>query len=148
MIINSDVLIKAFSGHQQVHPLHNPGTVDLTADVDFSRLKNVAGADVLAFGPIVQNEFLQKLMIELRYKVIGKDINNYNILMYYIFLFLKNLLALAQNDREATSLTFGYNQLMEMSKKFKVMGMVPATMGPILNTFPVYGFGTYNVISK
>lgn len=73
-ILNSDVLIKAFSGHQQVHPLHNPGTVDLTADVDFSRLKNVTGADVLAFGPIVQNEFLQNLMIELRYKVIRKYI--------------------------------------------------------------------------
>lgn len=87
MIINSDVLIKAFSGHQQVHPLYNPGTVDLTADVDFGRLKNVAGADVLAFGPIVQNEFLQNLMIELRYKVIRKYINNYNVLIHYIFCF-------------------------------------------------------------
>lgn len=63
-------------------------------------------------------------------------------------MFLKNLLVLAQNDREANSLTFGYNQLMDMSKKFKVMGMLPATMGPILNKFPVYGFETYNVISK
>lgn len=55
---------------------------------------------------------------------------------------------MAQNDREANSLTFGYNQLMEMSKKFKVMGMLPATMGPILNKFPVYGFGSYNITSK
>lgn len=58
------------------------------------------------------------------------------------------MLVKAQNDREANSLTFGYNQLMEMSKKFKVMGMLPATMGPILNKFPVYGFGSYNVTSK
>lgn len=62
--------MQAFSGHQQVNPLHNPGTVDLTADVDFSRLKNVAGNDILAFGPIVQNTFLENLMIDLRYKVI------------------------------------------------------------------------------
>jgi len=41
----------------------------LTADVDFCRLKNVAGTDVLTFGPIIQNKFLENLMIELRYKV-------------------------------------------------------------------------------
>lgn len=64
------IYIKAFSGHQQVNPLHNPGTVDLTVDVDFNRLKNIAGADVLAFGPIIQNTFLENLMIDLRYKVI------------------------------------------------------------------------------
>lgn len=62
--------MQAFSGHQQVNPLNNPGTVDLTADVDFRRLKNVAGKDVLAFGPIIQNNFLENLMIDLRYKVI------------------------------------------------------------------------------
>jgi SAM-dependent MidA family methyltransferase len=62
--------MQAFSGHQQVNPLHNPGTVDLTADVDFCRLKNVAGADILSFGPIVQTTFLKNLMIDLRYKVI------------------------------------------------------------------------------
>lgn len=56
------------------------------------------------------------------------------------FVFLKNLIALAQNEREATSLTFGYKQLMEMGKKFKVMGMVPATMGPILYESSVDGF--------
>jgi len=42
----------------------------LTADVDFSRLKNVAGNDVLAFGPIGQNIFLENMMINLRYQVI------------------------------------------------------------------------------
>lgn len=62
-------LVQAFSGHQQVNPLHNPGTVDLTADVDFCRLKNIAGTDILSFGPIIQNKFLENLMIEMRYKV-------------------------------------------------------------------------------
>lgn len=55
-------------------------------------------------------------------------------------IFLKNLLASTENEREATSLTFGYKQLMEMGKKFKVMGMVPATMASILNKSPIYGF--------
>ncbi|XP_008185383.2 protein arginine methyltransferase NDUFAF7, mitochondrial [Acyrthosiphon pisum] len=118
---------RAFSGHQQVNPLHKPGTVDLTADVDFNRLKNVAGTDVLAFGPIGQNIFLENMMINLRYQ---------------------NLLTLTKNEKEATSLTFGYNKLMEMGKKFKIMGMVPATMAPLLNDFPVSGFGLYNSTKK
>lgn len=53
---------------------------------------------------------------------------------------LKNLLALAKNEREATSLTFGYKKLMEMGKQFKVMGMVPTTMSPILNKNSISGF--------
>jgi len=57
---------------------------------------------------------------------------------------LKNLLALTENERESTSLTFGYNKLMEMGKQFKILGMVPATMGHILNKFPVYGFASNN----
>uniref|UniRef100_A0A2S2PGN3 Protein arginine methyltransferase NDUFAF7 n=1 Tax=Schizaphis graminum TaxID=13262 RepID=A0A2S2PGN3_SCHGA len=118
---------RAFSGHQQVNPLHNPGTVDLTADVDFGRLKNVAGSDVLAFGPICQNKFLENLMINLRYQ---------------------NLLTLTKNEKEATSLTFGYNKLMEMGKKFKIMGMVPATMAPILYNSLISGFGLYNSTTK
>lgn len=64
------ISIQAFSAHKQVNPLHNPGTVDLTADVDFSRLKNIAGPDIIAFGPIVQSTFLENLMINLRYQVI------------------------------------------------------------------------------
>lgn len=118
---------RAFSGHQQVNPLNNPGTVDLTADVDFGRLKDVAGTDVLAFGPIGQNIFLENMMINLRYQ---------------------NLLTLTKNEKEATSLTFGYNKLMEMGKQFKIMGMVPATMAPILYNHPISGFGLYNTIKK
>jgi len=55
---------------------------------------------------------------------------------------------LTKNEKEATSLKFGYNKLMEMGKKFKIMGMVPATMAPILNNYPISGFGLYNTIKK
>ncbi|XP_050442537.1 protein arginine methyltransferase NDUFAF7 homolog, mitochondrial [Adelges cooleyi] len=111
--------LRAFSGHQQVNPLQNPGSVDLTVDIDFKRLKDIAGVDVLSFGPVVQNSYLNKLHINLRYK---------------------NLLAMAKNEREATSLTFGYKQLMEMGSKFKVIAMVPATLAPYLNNSAICGF--------
>lgn len=58
------------------------------------------------------------------------------------------MLTLTKNEKEATSLKFGYNKLMEMGKKFKIMGMVPATMAPILNNYPISGFGLYNTIKK
>lgn len=63
----------------------------------------------------------------------------------YLLLLLKNLLALTQNEREATSLTFGYNKLMEMGKQFKILGMVPATMEHLLNNLSIYGFVSNNV---
>ena len=31
--------LRAFARHKQVHPLHLPGTADITADVDFSLLR-------------------------------------------------------------------------------------------------------------
>jgi len=55
---------------------------------------------------------------------------------------------LTKNEKEATSLTFGYNKLMEMGKQFKIMGMVPATMAPILYNYPISGFGLCNTIKK
>jgi len=58
------------------------------------------------------------------------------------------LLTLTKNEKESTSLTFGYNKLIEMGKKFKIMGMVPATMAPILNDSPVSGFGLHSSIKK
>jgi len=58
------------------------------------------------------------------------------------------LLTLTKNEKEATSLTFGYNKLMEMGNKFKIMGMVPATMAPILHNYPISGFGLYNSTKK
>lgn len=37
---------------------------------------------------------------------------------------------------------------MKMSKQFKVMGMLPATMSPILGELPVDGFKSYDLIEK
>jgi len=59
--------LRAFRGGEQVHPLENPGSCDLTADVDFGRLRRLAEAAGLACqGPVGQGLFLASLGAELR----------------------------------------------------------------------------------
>ena len=54
--------LRAFRKNTQVDPLADPGGSDLTADVDFARLKRLAGAQGLAVhGPIGQGYFLNRL---------------------------------------------------------------------------------------
>ncbi|XP_062857080.1 protein arginine methyltransferase NDUFAF7, mitochondrial [Trichomycterus rosablanca] len=52
------------------HKLHDvlvaPGTADLTADVDFSYLRRMAGDAVVCFGPIPQRDFLKNMGIDTR----------------------------------------------------------------------------------
>jgi SAM-dependent MidA family methyltransferase len=54
--------LRAFRLGKQVDPLEDPGTADLTADVDFPRLKRLAEVQGLAVhGPIQQGYFLTRL---------------------------------------------------------------------------------------
>ena len=54
--------LRAFQKNAQVDPLADPGASDLTADVDFPRLKRLAEAQGLAVhGPIQQGYFLDRL---------------------------------------------------------------------------------------
>jgi SAM-dependent MidA family methyltransferase len=54
--------LRAFSKGRQVDPLADPGAADLTADVDFPRLKRLAEVQGLAVhGPIQQGYFLTRL---------------------------------------------------------------------------------------
>jgi SAM-dependent MidA family methyltransferase len=54
--------LRAFSKRKQVDPLADPGGADLTADVDFPRLRRLAGRESLAVhGPIQQGYFLTRL---------------------------------------------------------------------------------------
>jgi NADH dehydrogenase [ubiquinone] 1 alpha subcomplex assembly factor 7 len=50
-------------------PLENPGIADLTADVDFGYLRKCIGDKALAYGPVAQADFLEKLGIHVRLKV-------------------------------------------------------------------------------
>ncbi|KAK2727249.1 hypothetical protein QYM36_007927 [Artemia franciscana] len=61
---------RGFRNHQLHDPLVDPGTADLTVDVDFSLIKKAVSEEtdtsVLVYGPITQARFLSGLGIEQR----------------------------------------------------------------------------------
>lgn len=61
---------RGFSDHELHDVLIDPGTADLTADVDFSYLKKQAGNKVKSYGPVSQSSFLQNMGIALRLKIL------------------------------------------------------------------------------
>ncbi|XP_075718427.1 protein arginine methyltransferase NDUFAF7, mitochondrial [Rhinoderma darwinii] len=61
---------RGFRAHQLHNVLTDPGTADLTADVDFSFLKRIVGNTVVSLGPITQQEFLMNMGIDIRMKVL------------------------------------------------------------------------------
>ena len=63
--------LQAVGQHAYADPLTGPGTIDLTAHVDFQALAQAVEAmGVQSFGPIEQSEFLQRLGIEKRAETI------------------------------------------------------------------------------
>lgn len=62
-------LVQAFKGHQLHDVLASPGTADLTADVDFSYLRRMAGGGVACMGPVTQRTFLKNMGIDTRLQV-------------------------------------------------------------------------------
>ena len=61
------ITLQAVGQHTYADPLTAPGTIDLTAHVDFQALAQAVEAmGVQSFGPIEQSEFLRKLGIENR----------------------------------------------------------------------------------
>lgn len=61
--------LKGFRGHKLHDVLEAPGSADLTADVDFSYLRKMAGDTVVCFGPISQRAFLKNMGIDTRLQV-------------------------------------------------------------------------------
>lgn len=61
--------LKGFRGHKLHDVLEAPGSADLTADVDFSYLREMAGDAVVCFGPITQRAFLKNMGIDTRLQV-------------------------------------------------------------------------------
>lgn len=70
------------------NPLFEPGTADLTADVDFKRLKSICETDdkLITFGPIEQGQFLKQMEGDARLKV-SELVRNFSSIIY-IFLVL------------------------------------------------------------
>lgn len=116
---------RAFRRHKQWDPLVEPGTADLTADVDFAWLKRVARASngLLCYGPVTQREFLIEMGINVR------------------------LMNLCKNATESQKrqLELGYNKIVgteDMGSCFKVVSMFPQVLKDILSKYPVHGFSS------
>lgn len=61
--------VQAFKSHQLHDVLASPGSADLTADVDFSYLRRMAGGGVTCLGPVTQRTFLKNMGIDTRLQV-------------------------------------------------------------------------------
>ncbi|XP_064624167.1 protein arginine methyltransferase NDUFAF7, mitochondrial-like [Lineus longissimus] len=101
---------RAFREHKLHDPLNEPGSADLTADVDFSYLKEMAGQKVSSYGPITQDQFLYHMGIGARLQVLlgsatpsqRKDlISGYDMLTNHSKMGERfKFMALMQNDRK------------------------------------------------
>ncbi|CAB3383941.1 Hypothetical predicted protein [Cloeon dipterum] len=114
---------RGFSDHQLHDPLLNPGSADLTADVDFSYLKRSVEEKALTFGPVTQEKFLNSLGIQVRLNI------------------------LLQNDglsaEQKAILKSGVEMMTDASKmgeRFKFFSMFPNVLGEHLGKYPVLGF--------
>ncbi|XP_044732538.1 protein arginine methyltransferase NDUFAF7 homolog, mitochondrial [Chrysoperla carnea] len=115
---------RAYKKHKQYNPLLNPGTADLTADVDFKQLIKYATKDqkLLAFGPVTQSAFLNSLGIKIRLDMLIKN---------------------AKNQQQIDSLKQAYKVMTDadqMGERFKFISLFPSILGEHLKKFPVAGF--------
>ncbi|KAK9245488.1 S-adenosyl-L-methionine-dependent methyltransferase [Lipomyces tetrasporus] len=67
--------LRAIKGHHFVSPFEEPGTADLSADVDFTALKSVAEREghVAVHGPVEQGDWLHALGIGARATVLANQ---------------------------------------------------------------------------
>jgi NADH dehydrogenase [ubiquinone] 1 alpha subcomplex assembly factor 7 len=114
---------RAFKNHKLHDALHDPGTADLTADVDFKHIKASCEKSnkLIAYGPIEQHQFLERMGGKVR------------------------LEALLQNSTEdmKKQLVSGYDMLTrpeQMGSRFKFLSLFPAVLGEHLKKHPVAGF--------
>lgn len=103
-----------------------PGSADLTADVNFAHVKSIAEQNerAVTFGPLEQGEFLHRMGGGIR---------------------LEKLVENAESPDEANSLKSGYSMLTDPSKmgsRFKFFAIFPKVLENHLEKFPVGGFFT------
>ena len=112
---------RAFRGHKQVDPLEDPGSSDITADVDFSMLRQCAGKHTLAFGPVDQRDFLLNMGIEVRMKRLMEK----------------------KTSEERIAIEGRCARLIDpsgMGTQYKFMAFLPKVMKPVLDKLPPAGF--------
>lgn len=101
-----------------------PGTADLTADVDFEIIKQKAAHQdrLITYGPIEQRDFLKQMGGDTRIEIlVGK----------------------ADSEENKNSLKTGYEMLTspeQMGARFKFFAMFPKVLQSHLEKFPVNGF--------
>lgn len=114
---------RAFKNHALHDPLVEPGSADLTADVDFKLIRHAAEkrGSIHCCGPVEQGLFLQRMQGEAR---------------------LEQLLAHALPENQQI-IRSGYQMLTDaaqMGTRFKFLAMFPGVVAPHLEKFPVVGF--------
>ncbi|XP_016977776.2 protein arginine methyltransferase NDUFAF7 homolog, mitochondrial [Drosophila rhopaloa] len=114
---------RAFKQHQLHNPLLEPGSADLTADVDFKLVRHTAETrgNIHCCGPVEQGLFLQRMQGEARLEQLVSH-------------------ALPENQEIIRS---GYKMLTDpeqMGSRFKFLAMFPGVLANHLNKYPVVGF--------
>ncbi|XP_017756410.1 PREDICTED: NADH dehydrogenase [ubiquinone] complex I, assembly factor 7 homolog isoform X2 [Eufriesea mexicana] len=114
---------RGFSQHKVHDPLLHPGSVDLTADVDFAAIKKIAEKNnrLITFGPVTQASFLQNLGINVRLQILLQNVPK----------------------EEIESLKSGYHMIMDENKmgtRFKVLSLFPSILKEYFRKVPVAGF--------
>lgn len=111
---------RGFKHHELWAPLKDPGTADLTADVDFGYLKKHAANEACIFGPVTQNQFLRSLGIDMR---------------------LNRLLATAPDPTTRQNLESGVDMLVrEMGTRYKFLALFPKDAAEMFYENPPAGF--------
>nr|XP_040224551.2 protein arginine methyltransferase NDUFAF7 homolog, mitochondrial [Anopheles coluzzii] len=110
--------LRSFKSHQLHDPLQDPGSADLTVDVDFGFLKHFLEQDdkAITLGPVSQGTFLEAMEGSAR---------------------LKSLLSAAKDEKYRKMLSDGYDELTNPSKmgeRFKLLSVFPSTLKEFLKT--------------
>uniref|UniRef100_A0A182N223 type II protein arginine methyltransferase n=1 Tax=Anopheles dirus TaxID=7168 RepID=A0A182N223_9DIPT len=118
--------LRSFKKHKLHDPLQDPGSADLTVDVDFGFLKHFLEQDekAITVGPVSQRLFLEAMQGSAR---------------------LKNLLAVTKDENYRNMLKNGYDELTNPSKmgeRFKLLSIFPSSLKNfLLDSDKVAGFG-------
>lgn len=117
---------RSFRRHEQHDPLVEPGTADLTADVDFSLINKIGRREnrLVSYGPVNQCSFLKNLGIDVRLQMLLKS----------------------ASDDEKLHIKSGYHMIMDedkMGARFKVFSFFPSVLEAHLSQWPVAGFENF-----
>uniref|UniRef100_A0A182WLX9 Protein arginine methyltransferase NDUFAF7 n=1 Tax=Anopheles minimus TaxID=112268 RepID=A0A182WLX9_9DIPT len=117
--------LRSFKSHKLHDPLQDPGSADLTVDVDFGFLKHFLEQDekAITLGPVSQGSFLEAMEGSAR---------------------LKSLLSSTADENYRKILTQGYEELTnptKMGERFKLLSVFPSSLRQfLLSSNKVAGF--------